>query len=118
MAQMVIGGITCDYDPDDCSLPRPRKSMAVVNTYGGVAVFSWGVMLPGTKVNITWTLMSKTLFDELDAVYVADNMVQWDSGIDGKIFNVEIIGFDGTLMGAMPYRENVSMELIVISEVA
>lgn len=114
---MVLGGITLDYDPDSCTLPRGQKSVSVVETYGGAAVFSWGVILPGTKISMSWDMMSKSLFEQLDALYVADNVVQWVTGIDGKTYNVEITKLDGAYMGGLDYRGDVSMELIIMSEV-
>ena len=116
---MKIGAIDLEYLPDDCALPRAQKTISAVQTYGGVQVFNWGMMLPGVHVPLSWDLMSTTEFNLLDGLYVQDGTVVWDSGIQGKKYNVSILKFDGKLINGADgeYRQNVEMELVIISEV-
>lgn len=116
---MKIGDIDLEYLTDDCTLPRPQKSISAIQTYGGVQVFSWGMLLPGVRVTLNWDLMSTAEFNALDALYAQEGTVLWDSGIQSKKYNVNILNFDGKLIdgGDCEYRKNVEMEVVIISEV-
>lgn len=118
---MIIGGVTLpeQYTPLKYTKPRPELSTAVINTYGGVAIFDWGSILPGKKITLEWRSMTVELFDVLDLVYQAGDVVVWDSGITGQAYNVKITSFDGSLLldPDNAYMLDITMTMHIISEV-
>lgn len=117
---MKFNGYELEYDPDECTEPRPVKSVGVVETYRSVQFFDWGTTLPGAQVSLSWDFMSAAEFYALDAIYAQAGAVLWESGMNGKQYNVIITEFSGALINAsdmLPYREKVSMELRIIEEV-
>ena len=118
---MIIGGILLPdaYTPLECTKPRPARTTAVVSTYGGVAVFDWGSLLAGKEIKLTWKSMTVSLFETLDALYQSGNAVVWESGIGGKVYQVKITAFDGSLLFDKnnEYMLNVAMTLILLDEV-
>lgn len=117
---MKFGSYELEYTPDECTEPRPAKSVSVVETYSSVQFFNWGMILPGVKISIAWDVMSAAEFAALDAIYAQNGAVLWDSGIGGKQYNALMSALDGTLINGSdvsPYREKVSMTLYIVSEV-
>ena len=117
---MIIGGILLPeaYTPLECTKPRATRTIAVVSTYGGVVVFDWGSILAGKEIKLAWKSMTVSLFEALDALYQAGNVVVWDSGIGGKVYRVKITAFDGALLFDRKgeYMLNVAMTLILLEE--
>jgi len=118
---MKIGNITLpeQYTPLDCTKPRATRVTAVVNTYGGVAVFDWGSILPGKEIKLTWKSMTVALFEALDTLYQAGNVVVWDSNIGGKVYSVKLTALDGALLFDKnnEYMLNISMSMVILAEV-
>ena len=118
---MIIGGVTLPeaYTPIDCTKPRAMRATVVTSTYGGVAVFDWGSILAGKEIKMTWKVMTVALFEALDALYLAGDAVVWDSGIGGRVYNVKITAFDGSLLfdRRSEYMLNVAMTLVILDEV-
>lgn len=118
---MKVGSVTLPtgYTPLKCTKPRPELSTAVVSTYGGVAVFDWGSLLPGKKITMEWKSMTVALFESLDTVFQAGEVIVWDSGINSKSYNVKLTAFDGSLLwgtGA-DYMMDVTLTMFILSEV-
>ena len=117
---MIIGGILLPeaYTPLECTKPRATRTIAVVSTYGGVAIFDWGSILAGKEIKLTWRVMTVALFEALDALYLAGDVVVWDSAIGGKVYHVKITAFDGSLLFDRnnEYMLNVAMTLILLEE--
>ena len=117
---MIIGGILLPeaYTPLECTKPRATRTTAVVSTYGGVAIFDWGSSLAGKEIKLAWKSMTVSLFEALDALYQAGEIVVWDSGIGGKVYRVKITAFDGALLFDRKgeYMLNVAMTLILLEE--
>lgn len=126
MGNMTLGGYTFDSNPADLdSIVGPRKSCAAVPTYSGVAYFSWGTLIAGVEVELTWDYMGCDQYDSLDALYQADAQVVWDPQ-DGQspavTYNVEITDLTGRyFIGLAPdaewLRRDVRMRLLILSEV-
>ena len=118
---MIIGGVTLPeaYTPLECTKPRAVRSSAVVSTYGGVAIFDWGGILAGKEIKLGWKSMTVALFESLDVLYQAGEVVVWDSGIGGKVYRAKITAFDGALLFDKKgeYMLNVAMTLILLEEV-
>ena len=118
---MIIGGITLpeQYTPLDCTKPRAMRATVVMGTYGGVAIFDWGSILAGKEIKLGWKSMTVALFESLDALYQAGEVVVWNSGIGGKVYRAKITVFDGALLFDKngEYMLNVAMTLILLDEV-
>lgn len=121
MADMTLGSLTFNtYRPDDFTIPTARRATAVLETYGGLAFFSWGIFTVGQKINITWDIMDATLFGQLDTLLQADSSVLWKPQINAaKGYTVEITNLSGKLVAGAesPYRRDVVLELLIIAEV-
>ena len=117
---MILGGILLPeaYTPLECTKPRAMRTTAVVSTYGGVAVFDWGSILAGKEIKLAWKSMTVSLFEALDVLYQAGEIVVWDSGIGAKVYRVKITAFDGALLFDRKgeYMLNVAMTLILLEE--
>lgn len=117
---MKFNAYELEYTPDDCTEPRPQKSVSIIETYSSVQFFDWGMILPGVKISIAWDAMSAEEFYALDAIYAQNGAVTWESGIQGKTYSVIIAAFDGVLINgsdASPNREKVQMILYILNEV-
>lgn len=118
---MIIGGVTLPeaYTPLECTKPRAVRSSAVVSTYGGVAIFDWGGILAGKEIKLGWKSMTVALFESLDVLYQAGEVIVWESGIGGKVYRAKITIFDGALLFDKngEYMLDVSMTLILLDEV-
>lgn len=113
---MKIGTINItDWLADDYTLPRPIRSTAAVDTMGGVAFFSWGIKNVGQDIDVNWDVMSKTLFDQLDALFVADAATTWEPD-DGYVYTVEITNLSGQLITtfANAYRQKVRLQMTIL----
>ena len=68
---------------------------------------------------MTWKVMTVALFEALDELYLAGDAVVWDSGIGGRVYNVKITAFDGSLLfdRRSEYMLNVAMTLVILDEV-
>lgn len=118
---MTIGDIILpdQYTPLECTKPRAERTIAIVNTNGGVAVFDWGSILSGKEIKLTWKSMTVVLFDALDELYQAGDVIIWDSGIGDKSYHVKIKAFDGSLLfdRKNEYMLDITMNMVILSEV-
>ena len=90
----------------------------MVSTYGGVAIFDWGSILAGKEIKLGWKSMTVALFESLDVLYQAGEVIVWESGIGGKVYRAKITAFDGALLFDKKgeYMLNVAMTLILLEE--
>jgi len=118
--RMSLGNYTFSRNPNKVSnLLTPVRTTADVQTYGGVAFFSWGAMLTGKKITLDWTLCETAQYDAMETIYLADTPVFWtpqDGG--GKKYSVEVLDYDGQLFMFLGkwWRQNVSMKLLILDE--
>ena len=119
---MSLGSYTFYRNPETCTYPQKRKMASVLETLGGAAYFSWGCVLPGQIIELNWPGMETTMFDELMTLFEADEQVVFnpDVGLD-TTYNVEIMSFLGNFLapylGAAGYKKDITMELVIMSEV-
>ena len=108
-----------EWVPDEYDLPLPVRSAASVDTNGGVAFFSWGIRDVGQKITISWDAMTKTLFESLVALMVADASVVWLPE-DGFSYTVQVLDVEGTLVTTYDnaYRQKVSVVLLIVGKEA
>lgn len=119
---MSLGSYTFLRNPEFCTYPQKRKMASVVETLGGAAYFSWGCVLPGQIIELTWPGMETTMFDELMTKFEADAQEVFNPDVGlGVTYNVEMKSLLGEFLapysGAADYKKNVKMELVIISEV-
>lgn len=121
---MKLGGYTFDFNPSGTDgLLNPRRSVATIKTYKGVAVFSWGVLMAGVERVLEWRFMPTAQFTQLDNLYQADAAVVFDpEDGSGRTFNVELLALEGRYHlnladAADNYRKQVRLRMVIISEV-
>jgi len=120
---MSLGSYTFLRNPEKCTYPQKRKMAVVCETLGGAGYFSWGCVLPGQILELTWPGMETTMFDELMSLFEADAEVVFDPDVGlTTTYNVEIFSLLGEFLapypGAAAYKKNVKMELVIMSEVS
>lgn len=120
--RMILGNYTFSRNPNKVSaLMTPTKTTASVQTYGGVAFFSWGLQLAGKKIRLEWDKCENAQYDAMEALFTADAPVLWTPQ-DGsnKRYSVEITDFDGQLFmylkAKQHWLQNVFMDLLVLDE--
>jgi hypothetical protein len=124
MNKMILGGVTFTYNSKiDFPVIKPKKANAHVETYSGVAYFSWTPTIKGIVIPLKWDWMPAAQFNSIEALYQADDVIVFDpsGGVAGAaIYDVIIIKFDGVYWLNMDtnnsYREKVEMELLVFGQ--
>jgi hypothetical protein len=123
MSNISLGGYTFLYNPARMTAIKPERSTGKVDTYSSVGFFSWGSSIVGKEITMEWDVVEKSLVDELDTLYAADETIILDPQ-DGseKTYNVEIESFDWDYhiysdVDTAKYRKNVKMTLLIMSEV-
>lgn len=124
MGLISIGTFTPEMNPGQMTVIRAEKKTASVETYSGVAYFSWPASIVGKIIEMTWNWMSGDKFNDLDTIYAADNEVVFNpNDTRGLTFNVNILSLDGEyLMGgggvsSTAIRTNVKLRLLIMSQV-
>lgn len=119
---MVLSTSTFALDPGAMTMIRPDKVCAAVQTYSGVAYFSWGSTIVGKEIELSWNGMPSTQFDALQAIYVADTTCIFKPRIPGLAQNyvVNVTGLDGEYWisaesSANYYRTNCRLRLLIMS---
>lgn len=111
--------------PSAMTMLRPDKKCSFLETYSSVSYFSWGSTIVGKVVDLSWNLMPSTQFVLLDAVYVADEAVNFDPSIPGSTvqYNVNVLSLNGEYFlnqestSQDSCRQNVSMQILIMSQV-
>ena len=119
---MSLGSYTFYRNPETCTYPQKHKRASVLDTFGGVAYFSWGTVQAGQILELYWPGLETTQFEELMTLFEADAQVVFDPDVGlGVTYNVEVISLLGDFLapysGAAAIKKNVTMKLVVISEV-
>ena len=122
MANMSIGTLTFTHNPSGLNLPIKRRFVSAVDTFESVAVFSWGASIVGIRLTLTWDFMLTSDFDSLESLFVADTPIVFDPTTGAFTYTVEIMNLSGAIFidptASAPYRKDVTLELLVISETA
>lgn len=120
--RMTLGAYTMARNPNRVSaLLTPVRHTATVQTYGGVAFFSWGHQLSGKKVSLEWNYCQIAQYNAMETLFLTDAPMLWNP-MDGsrKKYEVEITSFDGQLFMFLQkndwWRKDVRMELIILDE--
>jgi hypothetical protein len=119
--RMVLGNYIFSRNPNRCGLLTPVRHTATVQTYGGVAFFSWGLMTIGKQVRLEWDLCEDAQYNAMEALYLTDAPVLWNpKDGSGKSYSVEITVFEAQLfmyLKAKPHwLKNVQMDLLILDE--
>jgi hypothetical protein len=118
---MVLGNHTFTMNPATATLPIKRRMGLPVETLTGVEIFSWGVIIAGVKLTLTWEFMPTTSFDAIEALYVAD-MAYTFNPENGHTYNVEITNLQGSYhidpTANAPHRRDVTLELLIVSQLS
>lgn len=117
---MQLGATTFTQNPGKMTLPQAGKSSAAVNTYSGVAYFSWGTLLIGQILMLEWEFCPVTQYNAIHALLVADAAVNFIPG-NGTTYSVEIMKLTGSYFmdqtATAEYRSNVKLELLILGTV-
>ncbi|NPU84371.1 MAG: hypothetical protein HPY65_07765 [Syntrophaceae bacterium] len=122
MPNATLGTLTFAQNPDTMTLIKKDRDVAWVKTYTSVAIFTWGSSYEGKKLDLAWSYMETSEFDDLEDIQDADAQVVFDPQDDsGKTFNVEILALDGEYHLYLDddtghYRKNVKLTLLIMSE--
>jgi hypothetical protein len=127
MAEMTLGTYTFAANPSEIDgvVVQKQRSAAAVDTYEGVAFFSWGVMHKGRRVELSWDFMTAAQYESLRDLYEADASVVWDPQ-DGNspatTYTVEITALEGRYhldldVAAATYRRDVRLDMLILAEV-
>ena len=117
---MSLGAYTFPKNPSSAPVIVAKRNIAIRKTFTGYASFSWGVDLAGQEIKLEWRLMSLDMFDQIEAMLLADQTFVLDPNDgSGNSFNVEIIDLqaDMFIKLASGYRQNVILSLKVLSQV-
>ncbi len=115
-----LGGYTFFWDPDRMGIPEKKKTVSVVPTYGGSAIFEWAAILQGTRVELEWEFMPKGMYSTLRELYLqTSTSFIWDPATGGNTYNVQIESLKGeyfiTGLHGHAYRRAVKMVLNIRS---
>jgi len=113
--------------PGSMTVIREDKSCTAVQTYEGVAYFSWGTSIVGKELSLSWNAMPAAMWAQIETFFTAAAPLAFDPTLDGtpsaKTYTVELTRLDGEYFlggystGAGSWRQNVTMTLLILSEV-
>ena len=124
-------GVT-SYDfillPGKMTMIREDKICSSELTFSDVAYFSWGASIIGKPITLHWNACPASQFAKFDTFYASDLPLIFDPTLTevpaDTTYNVEMTSLDGDYFlggydtGAGSWRENVTMTLLILSEVA
>jgi hypothetical protein len=122
---MVLGGYEFAWNPDSIEIPKAERSVGVVETYSGVAVFSFGLFIAGKRIVLKWKVMQEAQWEAIRAIYELDEATLFIPG-DGYVYTVEILPpmegsyieeEAGEVLNEMPYREDVRLNFLITAQV-
>ena len=118
---MQLGDYTFAANPAGLAIPTQRRAAAGLETIDGMQFYSWGVYLPGRSLTLQWNKMTPAQFSELATILEADAQVVWRPRT-GSDYNVQVMELTGEyfigLTADAAYRQNVTMTLLIVSEVS
>jgi len=117
--RMRLGSYTFARNPNECPTLTPKRDFAAVDTYNGVATFSWGVTLIGRTIRLSWNFCESAQYDTMEAIFKNDTTTTfYPNDGNGKTYNVEVVDFGGSLFLFLGkyWRKNVYMDLLLLSE--
>jgi hypothetical protein len=123
---------TTSYDftllPGSMTMIRADKPNATVQTYSSVAYFAWSPSIVGKSISFKWNAMPADMWAQLDTFFQADTALIFDPTLTetpaATTYNVEMTQLDGEYwLGGYgeisdDYRKDVTMTLLILSEVA
>lgn len=119
MDKQSIGSVVFYRNPNTMNPPDSKKTVAVVDTYSGSAVFQWEDILQGTNVTLGWDWMSKSEYELLRDMYLTTDTYNWVSRYNSQIYTVLLTNINGRLiedgLDNVAYRKEVTLELNIRS---
>jgi hypothetical protein len=116
---MRLGSYTFEWNPDRMSIPESKKEVSEVKTYDGSAIFLWDSLLQGVPVTLEWRYMSLDQYDQLRALFLSGDSVEFNPDTGGTSYNVIIVSLVGRYLDVLHsdnnYRQNVKMVLSIRS---
>jgi hypothetical protein len=110
-----LGSVTFDWNPNGMSIPGAKKFVSSVQTYTSSAIFQWNAQWVGTTVELTWEYMREKQYRKLYALYLGQDLVEYDPDNRGETYFVIVTDMSGELFDTglfdFPYRENVTLKM-------
>jgi hypothetical protein len=124
MNKFILGAYTFEWNPIiKFPVIQKNKRNAVIDTYGGVAYFSFGSFIAGVIIPMEWEWMPATQYNDLNTLYQADELIIFDpsGGVDGATtYNVIVKDLEGVYWLNMDtsesYRKDIKMNILIMSE--
>lgn len=113
---MILGDYTFEWVPDEMSIPETKKTVSVVPTYGGSAIFQWAPIIQGSQVTMKWNFTSIAQYNALRLEYLKSEMITWTTeGSPPIVYNVIVVNLTGKYfkvhLDDLEYREDVELIL-------
>jgi hypothetical protein len=113
-----LNGYIFPVNPLKVTLPESKKTVSIVETYTGSAIFQWEAFLEGTIVELWWKWMTAEQYEQLRTIYLALDSVVWDQ-TSTKAYTVLVTKLEGEYVEAgledQAYRFEVKLELNIRS---
>lgn len=114
MPNQSLDGIQFYDDPLTCTIPEPRKTVSVLHTYSGSAIFQWPALLQGSIVVLKWDWMPLSDYNNLFLHYTNLQTIVWANAI-GNNYTVVVSDIKGTYFKAaleqLAYRKDIELTL-------
>lgn len=121
MTNMTLGSYTFATNPSGMDVITPIRYAAKVKTYTSVAFFSWGTDIVGQVLRLMFNGISTDQYDQFLTLLEADAALVFDpQDGESKTYNVEMLNLNGEYFIFLDsgYRRNVTLDLLILSEVA
>lgn len=116
---MTLGATTFTQNPESMTYIQPELAATSKRTLGGVAVFSWGAFQVGQAVTLRWSYCRSALYTALHGIVSADAAVTFDPE-NGHTYTVRALSIKGEYTvgttATVPFRKNVELVLVILSE--
>ena len=109
-----LGEYVFPLNPLKVTLPDSKKTVAIVGTYTGSALFQWPAFLEGTVVTLWWKWMTVAQYEQLRTFYLSQELIVWDQTAS-KAYTVYVTDLNGEYIEAaledQAYRFEITLEL-------
>jgi len=120
MSHQILDGYEFLRNPLTMTIPESKKTVSIVDTYSGSAIFQWTTLLQGSIVILKWKWMYLSMYDALRTKYQSMDEAVWDTDASAT-YNVIVTNLKGEYFEAaldkVAYRANVELTLNIRSEV-
>jgi len=128
MANMTLGTLTFEVNPNPMPVLKPRRPRAKADAFEELCTQDWPETWIGKEVRLPFTYMPATQFDDIDEIDAAGEPVVWNpqftsGNLSGYTFNVRVWDLDGEYClgrldsGTGAVRKDVTLILVILSAI-